>query len=171
VSSVDFLSAFKLKKSARNSTADIQNLLKQHTITLELIAQDTQKLRREYPDSNVPDSIFQESRRTAESVYGDTLSVVDDSAFDFDGVLVNTKSYRQTLRLAQSVISSRNQAEYSDFDSQKKSENFGSTTTSNDVVSTSSLEKQSDKQRKSDSQKRKGSSKSVDLALLQFLGF
>jgi hypothetical protein len=90
--------------------SDMKTLLEKNTETLNRIARDTTKLRRAYPDSNIPESIFQE-RHSADSVYGDNTSVIGDQEFAFDDFLVNSKAYRHALLLAQSVTSERSKSD------------------------------------------------------------
>lgn len=90
----------------REAVSDIQKLLLRHEEVLRKIKKDTTALRAKYTSSDVPSSIF-ESKRTAESIFGDTASVIEDTAFSFDDLVIDSQAYRHVMKLAQSVVSDK----------------------------------------------------------------
>jgi RhoGEF domain len=81
-------------------------LLEGHGEALEQIKRDTGFLRRQYPDTQVPNSIL-EPLRTAETIFGDSSSTVDGPEFAFDDLIVNSKAYRRVLALAQAQVAQK----------------------------------------------------------------
>jgi len=56
---------------------------------LENLAKDKSALRREYAESDIPNSVF-EQRRSPGSIFGDEASMIGDEKFSFDNVVVDS---------------------------------------------------------------------------------
>ncbi|KAK3640831.1 Rho guanine nucleotide exchange factor [Elasticomyces elasticus] len=78
----------------------MRRLLQSQQAQLDQINHNTASLRKQYPQSSVPDSIF-DNRRSANSIYGAADSVLGAEDFAFDDDIVNSKAYRRAMALAQ----------------------------------------------------------------------
>ncbi|KAK5725773.1 Rho guanine nucleotide exchange factor [Elasticomyces elasticus] len=82
------------------SLGDMRLLLQSQQAQLDQIHNNTASLRKQYPQSTVPDSIF-DNKRSANSIYGAPDSVLGAEDFAFDDDIVNSKAYRRAMALAQ----------------------------------------------------------------------
>ncbi|TKA73408.1 hypothetical protein B0A55_04271 [Friedmanniomyces simplex] len=82
------------------SLGEMRRLLQSQQAQLDQINDNTASLRKQYPQSTVPDSIFDNSR-SADSIFGAADSVLGAEDFAFDDAIVNSKAYRRAMALAQ----------------------------------------------------------------------
>jgi hypothetical protein len=82
------------------SASEIQQLLESHSGALGEIFANTQQLRKDYPHNTVPESVLG-SQKTAASVFGKDGSILGETEFTFDDLVVNSKAYRRVMTLAQ----------------------------------------------------------------------
>ncbi|KAK5720464.1 hypothetical protein LTR17_014940 [Elasticomyces elasticus] len=82
------------------SLGDMRRLLQSQQAQLDQINNNTSSLRKQYPQSTVPDSVF-DNRRSVNSIYGAADSVLGAEDFAFDNDIVKSKAYRRAIALAQ----------------------------------------------------------------------
>jgi hypothetical protein len=63
-------------------------------------------LRKQYPNNDVPESIF-ENPRTPEVVFGEDASMTSTRRFRFDDDVLTSEAYRRSMMFAQSIITSK----------------------------------------------------------------
>ncbi|KAK3069423.1 hypothetical protein LTR53_012250 [Teratosphaeriaceae sp. CCFEE 6253] len=89
-----------LQSLQMESLGEMRRLLQSQQAQLDQINENTTTLRKQYPQSTVPDSIF-DNKRSAGSIFGATDSVLGAEDFAFDDDIVNSKAYRRAMALAQ----------------------------------------------------------------------
>ncbi|KAK3648995.1 hypothetical protein LTR56_007127 [Elasticomyces elasticus] len=82
------------------SLGDMRRLLQSQQAQLDQINHNTASLRKQYPRSTVPDSIF-DNKRSVNSIYGAADSVLGAEDFAFEDDVVNSKAYSRAMALAQ----------------------------------------------------------------------
>ncbi|ORY14059.1 hypothetical protein BCR34DRAFT_599472 [Clohesyomyces aquaticus] len=87
------------------SSSEMKRLLERNGEALNTIKNDTTFLRRQYPNSNVPQSIF--GTRKAGTVFGDNASTLSVTEFSFDDQIVQAQAYRRVVQMAQAQIGSK----------------------------------------------------------------
>ncbi|OQE43743.1 hypothetical protein PENCOP_c003G03800 [Penicillium coprophilum] len=73
---------------------------------LDKQAVKAESLRQMNPQVHLPDSVLG-LRRSANTIFGDMMSMTDDQDFDFDNAVINSKSYRRAMAMAKEVILNR----------------------------------------------------------------
>ncbi|KAK5719438.1 hypothetical protein LTR15_007962 [Elasticomyces elasticus] len=89
-----------LQSLQMESMSEVRRLLWSQQAHLKQISDQTASLRKQYPHSLVPDSVF-DNQRSAGSIFGGADSVLGAEDFAFDDDIINSKAYRRAMALAQ----------------------------------------------------------------------
>jgi hypothetical protein len=83
---------------------EIHRKLRKNSSFLQQQETRTQTLRISNPKVQVPESVLG-IKRSADTLFGDDSSTLAATEFEFDDVIVNSKSYRRTMAMAQEALS------------------------------------------------------------------
>ena len=84
----------------------MHQLLESQVDTMTQIRDDMSRLRATYPGKeSIPGSLLGD-KRSIEAVFSDAESVLDDTEFEFDDLVVNSRAYRHAMKVAISLVSS-----------------------------------------------------------------
>ncbi|KAH7386788.1 hypothetical protein DE146DRAFT_621234 [Phaeosphaeria sp. MPI-PUGE-AT-0046c] len=86
------------------SIADIKKLVENNSVTLDQVVKRSRTLRQSHPRIQVPDSLFDHSRKSEEA---DAESIVKATEFAFDDEVINSRAYRRAM----AIYTSREKAE------------------------------------------------------------
>ncbi|KAK4889790.1 hypothetical protein LTR27_011407 [Elasticomyces elasticus] len=89
-----------LQSLQMESMSEVRRLLWTQQAHLKRISDQTAGLRKQYPHSTVPGSVF-DTQRSAGSIFGGADSVLGAEDFAFDDDIINSKAYRRAMALAQ----------------------------------------------------------------------